>query len=94
MDWEAAATAAEGWQRTNAKMPAVPINHWLPVIDCKCSLEESERKLEGINHVRSANFPGPLFAFRNEQKVVGVAEQGEPHLCTPGLYVCWWWWWW
>lgn len=34
------------------------------------------------------NFPGPLFALRSEQKVVGVAEQGEPHPCTPGLYVC------
>lgn len=63
MDWEAAATAAEGWQRTNAKMPAVPINHWLPVIDCKCSLQESERKLEGINHVRSAKLSRTALRF-------------------------------
>lgn len=33
MDWEAAVMAAvEGWQHTT-EMPAVPINHSLPVID-------------------------------------------------------------
>lgn len=56
MDWEAAVMAVvEGWQHTT-EMPAVPINHSLPVIDSANVVWKRQRKLEGINHWQSRNF--------------------------------------
>lgn len=47
MDWEVA--AAGRWGRHTTEMPAVPINHSVPVIDSANVVWKRPRKLEGIN---------------------------------------------
>lgn len=50
-----------GGQQHTTEMPAVPINHSLPMIDSANVVWKRQRKLEGIDHCAPKTFQPPQF---------------------------------